>query len=273
MTVQQNNIVVIKVGGALLESKDAAIRFFQQLNDLKDIQPVVVHGGGTQVQSLLAELGLTSEKRHGVRVTPMDHVPYVTGVLAGTVNKQLVAYAQSVGCRAVGLSIADGQLVQSKIADPELGQVGLPTSANIQLITDLLASQWLPLVASIGADEQGELLNVNADHAAAALASGLQCPLVLLSDVAAVLDKDLNRIPEINPKSLSALIQDNTIRDGMRVKVESAMQTANDTGKAVTIASWKDDIANIISGELGTKLTIQSSVVQSSKQKEDTTND
>ena len=268
MTLNSAHTVVIKVGGALLESKDAAVRFFQQLNALEGYNPVVVHGGGAQVQALLNELGLTSEKRHGVRITPHHHMPYVAGVLAGTVNKQLVAYAQSVDCRAVGLSVVDGNLVQSRIAEPELGQVGIPACVDKQLISDLLASHWLPLIASIGADSAGELVNINADHAAAAIATALQCPLVLLSDVAAVLNKQQQRIAEIAPALLTELIADDTIRDGMRVKVESAMQTALDTSKTVTIASWKDNISAIIQGQLGTKI-----LSRPSDDTEDTTHD
>ena len=247
-------IVVIKVGGALLESPQAPVKFFTQLSQLKDIYPVLVHGGGAQVQALLKQLGFESEKLNGMRITPKEHMPIVAGVLAGAVNKQLVAMAQSKQCRAVGLSILDGHMTHCQVANQELGCVGTPKQTNTDLILQLVENEWLPIISSIGADPQGLLLNVNADHAAAALASALQCPLVLLSDVAAVLDSEKQRIASLDETNIQALIDAAVIKDGMAVKVNSALNTAKATGKSVTIASWQDNINQIINGQLGTQI-------------------
>jgi acetylglutamate kinase len=247
--------VVIKVGGALLESPDAPLEFFEQLSQLKNIQAILVHGGGAQVQALLGKLNLHSEKLNGMRVTPNDHMPIVAGVLAGTVNKQLVAYAQSKQCKAVGLSILDGYISQCEVSDEALGCVGTPVSVNPELVLQLIENDWLPVISSIGANKSGQLLNINADHAAAALASAMQCPLILLSDVAAVLDEHKQRIASLCEAEIQQLIKTNVIKDGMAVKVESALQTANSTGKSVTIASWQDNINLIIHGQLGTQIT------------------
>lgn len=247
--------VVIKVGGALLESPDAPLDFFEQLSQLKYVNPVLVHGGGAQVQALLSKLNMHSEKLNGMRVTPNDHMPIVAGVLAGTVNKQLVAYAQSKHCKAVGLSILDGHISQCEITDEALGCVGTPVSVDPELVLQLVENDWLPVISSIGATSNGQLLNINADHAAAALASAMQCPLILLSDVSAVLDDNKQRIAHLDEAEIQHLIKTKVIKDGMTVKVESALKTANSTGKSVTIASWQDNINHIIHGQLGTQIT------------------
>lgn len=251
------NHVVIKVGGALLESHDAASRFFKQISQIEHFLPVIVHGGGAQVQAMLTDLGFTSEKLDGVRVTPAEHMPVVAGVLAGTANKQLVALAQKEHCNAVGISVLDGNLIRSEIVSSALGCVGTPVQVDAKLLLDLLRNGWMPLVSSIGGDAKGNLLNINADHAAAAIAAELKCPLVLLSDVSSVLDENNHRIAQISHRNLATLIENKVIIDGMKVKVESAMETAAKTGEAVIIAGWKDNLSHIIQGQSGTQIVSQ----------------
>lgn len=248
------NAFVVKVGGALLDKANAATQFFQQLSSLKDSNTVVVHGGGAQVAQLLAQLSLESPKINGLRVTPSEHMPYVTGCLAGTVNKTLVASALAEGLPAIGLSILDGRMITAKVHSQALGAVGTPVSSDSALLTQLLQNNWLPVVASIGADENGNLLNINADHAAAAIAESLGCSLVLLSDVPAVLDEKKQRIASITPKLLTELVEKQVVTDGMLVKVNAAMDTAKQTGQTVIIAGWQDDIHAILNGDAGTQI-------------------
>lgn len=246
--------IVIKVGGALLEAESAASQFFTQLSLLKDVNPIVVHGGGAQVQAMLKDLGFTSEKHLGMRITPDAHMPIVTGILAGSANKQLVAMAQAKSCKAVGISILDGNLMHCERISESLGCVGAPTTVNPKLVSELVENNWLPIVSSIGSDSKGQLLNINADHAASALAVAMACPLVLLSDVSSVLNENKARIPTISPDDMQELIDTKVIVEGMKVKVESAMDTAKKTNRSVTIAGWKDNINDIINGRLGTQV-------------------
>ncbi|MFC3093740.1 acetylglutamate kinase [Alteromonas sediminis] len=243
---------VIKVGGALLESTEATQAFLHNLYQINDIQSVLVHGGGTQVASLLNKLGYTTIKKDGLRVSPPEQMPYVTGMLAGAVNKKLVAQANSVGLKAVGISALDGKTIRAEVFDNALGAVGQPISADSTLVEQLISSEWLPIMACIGASDEGELLNINADHVAATLAESLQCPLLLLSDVPSVLDAQKQRITEITPASLPTLVNDKVITDGMLVKVDAAMATAQKTHEPVIIAGWRDSLSAILAGDAGT---------------------
>jgi len=243
---------VIKVGGALLESTKATQAFLHNLLEANNIQPALVHGGGTQVASLLEKLGYTTVKKEGLRVSPSEQMPYVTGMLAGAVNKTLVAHANSAGFKAVGISALDGKTIRAEVIDKTLGAVGQPTGADGTLVSQLLNSKYLPIMASIGASDKGELLNINADHVAATLAESLQCPLLLLSDVPSVLDANKQRIATITPGSLPTLVNDKVITDGMLVKVNAAMATARKTHEPVIVAGWRDSLSAILAGNAGT---------------------
>ncbi|UAA38669.1 acetylglutamate kinase [Paraneptunicella aestuarii] len=244
--------LVIKVGGALLEDKTAAIHFFSTLKQLMPSVPLVlVHGGGNSVENLLKALGLTSEKIDGLRVTPNEHLPYVVGALAGTVNKTLCGWAMQQGIVPVGLSLLDGGICTATQLNEKLGAVGTAKANDPQLLLQVLGNQQLPIVSSIGADANGQLLNVNADEAAAAIAHALEAKLVLLSDVPCVLDADMQPIAELNSKSIEQLIAQGVINGGMAVKVKAALQTANQIGNPVIIASWKtpEQLLGLIQGE------------------------
>lgn len=235
-----NKTLVIKVGGALLESADSLIAFFSELKKIREHQKVVVvHGGGALVQKLLTDLSLTSEKKDGLRITPAEHMPYVVGGLAGTANKQMLSSALTVGDKAVGISLADGGDLQCSVSDPDLGRVGQVESGSAELINTLLESGYLPLVSSIGADSQGNLLNVNADQAAEAIAKILQGQLILLSDVDGILDADKKVIPSMTKTLAEKLIADKIITDGMIVKVYTALDTATALNAPIGILNWR----------------------------------
>lgn len=231
--------LVIKVGGALLDSPRVAEQFCQVCQQLQQhFRLVLVHGGGQQVAALLARLGYPEQKQQGLRVTPAEQLPYVVGTLAGSQNKHWVALANQQQCRAVGLSLADGDLA---ICQPitSLGAVGEVGECTPQLIELLLEQNYLPVISSIGASASGELLNINADDAATAIASALKARLILLSDVAGVLNSQQQVLSQLNEQQINALINDGTIHGGMQVKVLAALAAANITGQAVFIGSWQ----------------------------------
>ncbi|MCY7295290.1 acetylglutamate kinase [Alteromonas sp. a30] len=234
------NPLVVKVGGALLDDAKAAAKLFSVIQKILETQPVIlVHGGGNRVESLLTALGLTSEKLDGLRVTPESQLPYIVGALAGTVNKTLSAWAIKSGLSTVGLSLLDGGLCQCQQINEKLGAVGTATPLSVDVLTPLLNTKKLPIISSIGADTQGNLLNINADEAAACIASLVQGQLVLLSDVPCVLDAQKRPIGTLNAAEIDSLVASSVIEGGMAVKVKAALDTANSIGLPVCIASWK----------------------------------
>jgi acetylglutamate kinase len=235
------NILVIKVGGAFMQAEDAALALLTTISELqKSYIVVLVHGGGTMVEELLLALNLTSQKINGLRVTPKEHMPYITGALAGTANKQLCGLAIRAGISPVGLSLLDGKMCNTTIMREELGAVGSVEPGDATLLKALAATHMLPIISSIGADNKGNLLNVNADQAATVIAQLLDAQLLLLSDVPGVLDADKNLIEQLDSEQIETLIAQNVIRDGMIVKVQAALTAANSLGRSVTIASWKN---------------------------------
>ncbi|MER2492456.1 acetylglutamate kinase [Catenovulum sediminis] len=235
-----DKILVIKVGGALLEDADCLRAFFLELKKIREQQPVVVvHGGGALVQKLLTDLGLSSQKKDGLRITPVEHIPYVVGGLAGSANKQMVATAKAVGDQAVGISLADGGDIHCHVPDPDLGCVGQVANGHAGLIETLVKTGYLPLVSSIGCDENGQLLNVNADQAAEAVAKMLAGQLLLLSDVDGILDAEKKVIPQMTKALANQLIADKVITDGMVVKVNTALDVATELQAPIGILNWR----------------------------------
>jgi acetylglutamate kinase len=233
-------VLVIKVGGAFMHNSVVAVELLSVLKQLKHThQFVLVHGGGPMVEELTAALGFTTQKLDGLRVTPKEQLPFVVGALAGTANKQLCAFAIKAGLSPVGLSLADGGMCRCSMIKPELGAVGQATAGNSDLLKSLTEQHFLPVISSIGADDEGNLLNVNADQAAIVVAQLLSAELILLSDVAGVLDEQKQLISQLEHKTIDQLITQNIIRDGMAVKVRAALDTANAIHKPVYIASWK----------------------------------
>jgi acetylglutamate kinase len=235
------NILVIKVGGAFMQAEVAALALLTTISELqKNYVVVLVHGGGAMVEELLNALNLSSQKIDGLRVTPKEHMPYITGALAGTANKQLCGLAIKAGISPVGLSLLDGKMCIATVMRKELGAVGSVEPGDATLLKALAATHMLPIISSIGADNNGNLLNVNADQAATVIAQLLDAQLLLLSDVPGVLDANKNLIEHLDTEQINTLIAQNVIRDGMIVKVQAALKAANSLGRSVTIASWKD---------------------------------
>ena len=239
--MSNKNILVIKVGGAFMQAEDAALALLTTIKELqKSYVVVLVHGGGAMVEELLSALNLSSQKIDGLRVTPKEHMPFITGALAGTANKQLCGLAIKAGISPVGLSLLDGKMCIASVMREELGAVGSVETGDATLLKALAATNMLPIISSIGADNEGNLLNVNADQAATVIAQLLDAELFLLSDVPGVLDANKNLLSQLDAQQIDTLIAQNVIRDGMIVKVQAALEAANSLGKSVTIASWKD---------------------------------
>ncbi|AWL13210.1 Acetylglutamate kinase [Saliniradius amylolyticus] len=232
--------LVIKVGGALLDAYEQGQALFSAIKKLKAERPVVlVHGGGNLTNDWLARLGFESQKIDGLRVTPPDQLPFVVGALAGTANKLLVSMAHQQGINAVGLSLADGKMVNACLLNAQLGAVGQASAGDPKVLHALLGADVVPVVSSIGLTEQGELCNINADDGAVALAQTLGAELVLLSDVPGVLDGDGQLLVQLTATEISALIEQRVIHGGMSVKVKAALAAANSIGQRVYIAGWQ----------------------------------
>ncbi len=255
-----DNILIIKLGGALIENDDALTALYTGIKNSIDVthRPIIlVHGGGCLVDDLLKKLGMKSEKKNGLRVTPFEQIPFITGALAGTANKLMLAKAKSLGINAVGLCLTDASSVIVKQKSEELGAVGDAFSGDPTLLNILLKSGYIPVLSSIGITDDGKLMNVNADQAAVALAVSLNADLALLSDVDGILDSKGNLINEMTSSYAEKLISEEVITGGMTVKVNAALKAAKTLNRALSVASWRypDQITALLNGKaIGTKV-------------------
>lgn len=254
------NPLVIKLGGVLLDSEEALERLFTALVTYREKHErplVIMHGGGCLVDDLMKKLALPVVKKNGLRVTPADQIDIITGALAGTANKTLLAWAVKHQISAVGLCLGDGNTVKVTPLDAELGHVGKALSGSPVLVQTLLAADYMPIISSIGITNDGKLMNVNADQAATALAATLGADLILLSDVSGILDGKGQRIAEMTAQKAEQLIAQGIITDGMVVKVNAALDAARSLGRPVDIASWRhaDQLPALFNGvPIGTRI-------------------
>lgn len=254
------NPLIIKLGGMLLGSEEALDRLFTALDSyLQQHQRplIIVHGGGCVVDDLMKQLSLPVVKKNGLRVTPVDQIDIITGALAGTANKTLLAWAIKQRINAVGLSLADGGSVTVTQLDAALGHVGNVQPGSPALLNTLLDAGYLPVISSIGITADGQLMNINADQAATALAYTLDADLILLSDVSGILDGKGQRITQITTQNAEQLIAQGIITDGMVVKVNAALDAARTLDRPVDIASWRhaDQLPALFNGvPIGTRI-------------------
>ncbi len=242
--------VVVKFGGHAMGDQALADAFAKDIVYLKQsgVNPVVVHGGGPQSKSMLDKLQISSEFRHGLRVTDKPTVEIVEMVLAGKINKEIVAAINRQGGKAVGISGKDANLMIARkiteMPDPEsnlmqavdIGYVGDPAEVNPHIIDVISKSDLIPVVAPIGFDHSGNTYNINADTFASALAARMKAKrLLLLTDVAGVLDKEKQLIPELDIEEARGLIRDGTIQGGMIPKVEGCIEVVEAGVEAVVI--------------------------------------
>lgn len=254
------NPLIIKLGGVLLDSEEALERLFTALVNYRQAHQrplVIVHGGGCVVDDLMKQLNLPVTKKNGLRVTPADQIDIITGALAGSANKTLLARAKKHDIASVGLFLGDGDSVKVTQLDESLGHVGQAEPGSPKLINTLLEAGYLPVISSIGVTADGELMNVNADQAATALAATLGADLILLSDVSGILDGKGQRIAEVTTAKAQQLIEQGIITDGMIVKVNAALDAARTLGRPVDIASWRhaEQLPSLFNGvSIGTRI-------------------
>jgi len=229
---------VVKYGGHAMG--DSGNDFARDIALLKQvgINPVVVHGGGPQIGQMLERLRIKSEFIDGLRVTDRETVEVVEMVLAGSINKQVVDSINRAGGTAIGLSGKDGRLIRARRLartrrDPDsniekvldLGFVGEPAAINADILHTLARSNLIPVVAPVGVGEDGQTYNINADTAAGAIAAAMKASkLVMLTDVAGLLDKRKTLISELTPARCRELLADGTIAGGMIPKVETCLE-------------------------------------------------
>jgi acetylglutamate kinase len=235
-----NKTIVIKYGGHAMVDQDLKDKFARDVVMMKYIgmNPVVVHGGGPQIGSLLKKLGKESKFIQGMRVTDQETMDIVEMVLVGMVNKEIVGLINQHGGRAVGLSGKDGNLIEaekyylnddkakntpSEIID--IGLVGKVKTVNAELIVSLSQNNFIPVIAPTGIGEKGETYNINADIVAGEVAAALKAEkLLLLTDVAGVLDNNKNLIHTMTNQDALNLIDDGTVEGGMFPKVKCCLK-------------------------------------------------
>ena len=200
---------------------------------------VLVHGGGCLVDDLLKGLGMTSTKKNGLRVTPFEQIPVIAGALAGTANKMMMAKAIQHGIKTVGLCLADGGLCQVTQLDPDLGAVGDCNRACRRWWPGILGQGFLPVISSIGITADGQMMNVNADQAATAIAEALGADLVMLSDVSGILDGKGKLVPQLDKQSALDLMEKGVITGRHGRQGESRPARRRDPGQAGRVASWR----------------------------------
>lgn len=230
---------VVKYGGHAMGDPEAARDFAEDIVLLKavGINPVVVHGGGPQIGAMLKKLGVESTFIDGLRVTDKATAEVAEMVLSGAINKELVGWIAGAGGKAIGISGKDGGLVTARklertTRDPDsniesvldLGFVGEPAKVDTTIIDTAVASGMIPIIAPIGAGEDGHTYNINADTMAGAIAAALGAArLFLLTDVAGVLDKQGGLMTDLTPADIARLKEDGTITGGMIPKLETCV--------------------------------------------------
>lgn len=241
--------VVVKYGGNAMGDESLGKAFCRDIALLKQagVHPVVVHGGGPQIGSMLDKMGIKSEFKDGLRVTDQDTIEIVEMVLAGSINKSIVSNINAEGARAVGLCGKDGNMVlveklRRTSVDPnsnierivDLGFVGEPKEVDSTVLDLVIEAGLIPVVAPVCFGKDGKTYNVNADTFAGALAVALDAKrLLFLTDVEGVLDNDKNLIKELSIREAEALIEDGTINGGMIPKVQTCIDALGDDNMGV----------------------------------------
>ena len=231
-------IIVIKLGGHAMVSDEALETFARDVVLMRQvgINPVIVHGGGPMINSMLDKLNIESEFIDGKRVTDSETISVVEMVLSGNVNKKIVQAINNQDGRAVGLSGKDAKLITCVQDKPELGLVGTPNDVNPEVIFNLFENDMIPVIAPLGSGIDGETLNINGDTVSGAIAAALKADrLLLLTDVSGVQDKDGSIITELNSNQIKNWINEGIISGGMIPKTETALMALEGGVRGVVI--------------------------------------
>jgi acetylglutamate kinase len=251
----EDKTIVIKYGGHAMGDISLGRAFARDVALLKQsgIDPIVVHGGGPQIGAMLARMGIESKFEGGLRVTDQKTVEIVEMVLAGSINKEIVALINAEGEWAIGLCGKDGNMVfaekaRKTIKDPDsniervldLGFVGEPVEVDRKLLDLLAHSEMIPVIAPVAPGRDGHTYNINADTFAGAIAGAVKASrLLFLTDVPGVLDRDKNLIKELSVAEAHRLIADGTISGGMIPKVETCIEAIRRGVEGVVILNGK----------------------------------
>ena len=254
--------IVVKYGGHAMGEEELAKGFGRDIALLKQVgvNPVVVHGGGPQINAMLKRLAIQSRFVDGLRVTDAATVEAVEMVLAGTVNKHVAGLINQAGALAVGICGKDGGLIRARKLrrtkkDPgsqieqvlDLGFVGEPEHVDVRVIHALTGAGLIPVIAPVGMGEDGQTYNINADTVAGAIAGALGATrLLMLTDVAGVLDADKNLIAEMTVADVEARIADGTITGGMIPKVENCVDAVRRGAKGAVILDGRQPHACLL---------------------------
>jgi len=254
--------LLVKIGGTLLDADATREQLARQIAAVSRTTPiVVVHGGGQQMTRYLAERGIESHFVNGLRVTTPAVLDAVIKVVAGSVNRQLVATLNGAGARAAGISGIDAGLVEAEQMDSALGSVGRVTRADPALLHALLAGGFLPVVACVAGDRQGRFYNVNADQMAVACAVAFGADqLIFLTDVAGVLDAGKRLLPQLTMAQGEALAAAGVATGGMLAKLHAAHSALRQGVPQVRICAGAADgiLERILAGEdAGTRLALE----------------
>jgi acetylglutamate kinase len=246
--------VVVKFGGHAMGDAALSDAFAKDIVYLKQsgVNPIVVHGGGPQIAAMLKKLDIQSKFVSGLRVTDKPTVDVVEMVLAGAINKEIVSAINRQGGKAVGICGKDANLMVARqitempdlesnlMQAVDIGYVGEPVSVNPHIVNVISSSDLIPVVAPISVTNEGQTLNINADTFASALAVATKAKrLLLLTDVAGVLDKSGELIPDLTVEDARALIRDGTINGGMIPKIEGCIDVVNGGVEAVVIINGR----------------------------------
>ncbi len=272
--------IVIKYGGHAMVAEDLKESFAKDIVLMKyiGINPVVVHGGGPQIGEMLRRIGKKSEFCEGMRITDADTMDIVEMVLAGKVNKEIVALINRQGGRAVGLSGKDGQLIEARklqiVRDPgedrppeiiDIGLVGEVARINLEILQTLSQSNIIPVIAPVGVGESGETYNINADLVAGAIAGALKADkLLLMTDVPGVLDSKGALISSMTIKEAEAAMRNQTLRGGMIPKIQCAIDALEAGAAKVHIVDGR--LPHAILLEIFTDAGIGTEILRNSEQ-------
>ena len=251
--------IVVKFGGNAMVDENLKQSFARDVVFLKliGINVVVVHGGGPQIENMLARVGKKGEFIQGMRVTDAETIEIVEMVLSGQVNKEVVNLINQAGGKAVGLSGKDGGLIRAQklyLSEREhptkkidIGQVGDITRVDIALLTHLQNGGFIPVIAPIGVGENGETYNINADVVAGKIAQALHAEkMLLLTNTPGVLDQNGALITDVTPQQIEEMVDDGTLHGGMLPKISSALDAARDGVKNVHIIDGRVEHALLI---------------------------
>lgn len=252
--------VVVKIGGSTLGAHDTTLGDLVALQQ-QGISPVVVHGGGPVVTDWLKRQGVEAPFVRGLRTTTAESLQVVTAVLAGLVNKELVAGILANGGRAIGISGIDGRLIEARVQNPDLGYVGEVVNVRTHVLETLLSAGYIPVVSTVGYNPTAEALpntlNLNADTVAGEIAAALGSErLVFLTDVEGVKDGRGEVLPHLTPPDAQQLIQAGTASGGMIPKLEACLR-ARTAGAEAWIVDGRAEhmlVAALSSSPVGTQV-------------------